>query len=202
MAAKILTAIPDSVFERVRNQIGIILLEELTNQKVLQPLVIPYDFTVTKESLIPTDESDAVNVNILLDSASYTSSTQKDAEGITRYFLDISTSGEETSTKAGSIISSERRDKFINMIGFIFRSAIYRTLGLPAGTIGNTTVESFATLDPYKKEDSSFTTFARVILSVKIYESSVAWTSVDLIGNNTTVKLELSNKGYKFVLNS
>lgn len=200
--AIISSIIPKSGFEIVRDQICSILLIELTNQKNLQGLAFPEDFDVLPESLIPTDSADKVTINVLLDSASYTGSTQKDAMGATSYFIDVTTVGEDGDGNSGSQNSAFLRDKFVAMIGYIFRSAYYRTMGLPAGTVGNVTVESFATLDPYKKEDSDFTTFARLRLSVRIYENSDAWGTVQLIGTNTTVKLDLTDKGYKFVFNN
>lgn len=202
MAALIQGIIPKSGFEIVRDAIGVILLTELTNQKNLQGAAFLEDINILSESLIPTDSVDPVTLNILLDSATYTGSTQKDAMGLTRYFVDISTSGIMNGASTGSQDSAQLRDKYVAMIGYIFRSAYYRTMGLPAGTVGNVTVESFATLDPYKKEDTDFTSFARVVLSVRIYEGAEAWNAVELIGTNTTVKLELTEKGYKFVFNN
>jgi hypothetical protein len=191
--------IPKQGFEYVRDAIGAILLIELTNQKTLQgntlfPEII--EGNILAESLVPEDSAFPLRINVLLDSATYGEMTQKDAMGRTLYFIDIFTSG----TSSGD--SAFRRDKFLGMIGYIFRSAQYRMLGLPAGLIGGTYIESFATLDPYKKEDTNFTSFARIQLAVRIYENAQAWDGVALVGNNTTVNLEMTDKGYIFVFNS
>lgn len=201
MAALLNGIIPKSGFELVRDAIGAILLTELTNQKTLQGTDFPEEINILAESLIPSDSADSVTINVLLDSATYGGMTQKDAMGRTLYFIDISTSGTEKSDTTGSTDSAFRRDRFVSMIGYIFRSAQYRMLGFDPGLIGGTYVESFATLDPYKKEDSDFTSFARIQLAVRIYENAQAWVGIEIVGNDSVVKLDLTDKGYKFVFN-
>lgn len=202
MSIRIQNIIPKQGFEIVGDAIGVILLEELTHQKSLQNF--PEELIILSEALIPQDSVDELVINILLDSATYGQITQKDAQGRTLYFIDVYTVGQKSADGAtsGSADSCKRRDKFLGMIMYIFRSAQYRTLGLQPGLIGGTYVESFATLDPYKKEDSDFTTFARIQLAVRIQEDTVAWAGVELLGENSMVNLDSTDKGYKYVFNS
>lgn len=191
--------IPKQGFELVRDAIGAILLIELNNQKTLQGnTAFPETITgnILAESLIAEDSAFPLRINVLIDSATYGNMTQKDAMGRNLYFIDIFTSGISSSD------SAFRRDKFLGMVNYIFRSAQYRMLGLPAGTVGGTYIESFATLDPYKKEDTNFTSFARIQLAVRIYENASAWDALALNGIGTTVNLELTDKGYIFVYNN
>lgn len=194
--------IPKQGFEIVRDKIGAILLDELTTQKTRQGSEFPEDINIYSEALPPQDSSEQVTINVLLDSATYGQITQKDAQGRTLYFIDIYSSGRQTSDTTGSQDSAYRRDKFLGMCMFIFRSAYYRTMDLPPGTIGGVYVESFATTDPIKKEDSDYTSFARIQLAVRIQEDAQAWTGINLIGNDTTVNLNQTTKGFKFVFNS
>lgn len=202
MASVLTGIIPKQGFEVCRDAIGAIILLELTAQKALQgntafPETIDGN-SVLLESLIPTDSANNLTINVLLDSTTYTNMTQSAAKGMTRYFVDLHVSG------LSSNESAFRRDKFIGMIAYIFRSAQYRTLGLPltAGLIGGVYVDNFATQDPHKKEDSDYTSFARLQISVSIQEDADVWASVPLEINNTVVSLEMSDKGYIFVFDN
>jgi len=196
MPSVIAGIIPKQGFEICRDAIGAIILVELTNQKTSQGNAFPEDIIVLAESLIPADAVDQVSINVLLDSANYSQQTQIDSQGRTLYFIDIYTSG------INSADSAFRRDKFLGMIGYIFRSAQYRLLGQTPGWIGGTYVESFATLDPSKKEDTNFTSFARIQLAVRIQEEGQAWTGVPFEINNTSVVLTETEKGYQYIFNN
>lgn len=191
MAALITGAIPKQGFEICRDAIGAIILTELTNQKVIQRSNFPEVINVLSESLTPFDAADQVAINVVLASSGYSQITQIDAQGKTLYALDIYTSG------INSGDSALRRDKFLGMIGFIFRSSYYRMLGLSPGLIGGTYVESFM-IGETKKEDSAYTSFAQLILSVRIQEEAQGWPGVAFDQNNSGITLELSAKGYKY----
>lgn len=197
MASVLTGVIPPSGYEICRDAIGAILLVELTEQKIRQGSNFPETIAgqILLESLIPTDSVNLVTINVVCDSATYSQHTQSESQGMNRYFIDIHTSGDSSGD------SAKRRDKFIGMIGYIFRSAQYRTLGLPVpqGLIGGVYVESFATADPHKKEDTDYTSFARIQIGVRIQEQAQAWEGVPLVINNTVVSLEMSDKGFIFV---
>jgi hypothetical protein len=200
MAALITNIIPKSGWEICRDAIGAILLIELTNQKTLQGNAFPEEIEgqIMLESLIPADSANQISINILPDSADYTDHTQSQATAMYRYFIDIYTSG------TSSEDSARRRDKFLSMCAYIFNSAFYRTLGLsaPQGLIGGVYTYKFQVTDPIKKEDTDFTSFARLQLHVKVQEVAGVWDGFDLLINNTSVKLENSDKGYIFVFDN
>jgi hypothetical protein len=189
--ALITGAIPKQGFEICRDAIGAILITELTSQKAIQGSAFPEPINVLSESLIPSDSRDIVTINVQLASSGYSQMTQIDAQGKTIYLVDIYTSG------VNSGDSAFRRDKFLGMIGYIFRSAYYRMLGLPAGLIGGTYVESFI-IGETKKEDSAFTSFAQMQISVRIQEEAQGWPGVALAQNNSGITLALTDKGYKY----
>ncbi len=200
MAAVITEVIPVSAYEICRDAIGAILLVELTAErlKVGTQLTEVIAGQITLESLIPTDSANEVSINILPDMGDYSEHTQNQATGMYRYFIDIHTAGK------GSGVSAMRRDKFMRYCMYIFRSAQYRTLGLPIpqGLIGGVYVNHFQVQDPEKREDTDYTTFARIHLGVKVQEVASMWVGVPLQINNTSVKLELTDKGYIFVFNN
>lgn len=196
MASLITGAIPKQGFELVRVAIGAIILTELTSQKAIQGSDFPEEIIVTSESLTPFDSVDQVAMNVMLASSGYSQMTQIDAQGRTIYLVDIYTSG----TNSGD--SAFRRDKFLGMIGFIFRSAYYRQLGLQTidpQLIGGTYVESFVIGETSKKEDSAFTSFAQLQIAVRIQEEAQGWPGVAFAQDNSAVTLALTAKGYQYV---
>jgi hypothetical protein len=201
MPALITTPIPQQGFEFVRDQIGAILKLEIANQKALDPSRFPETAEIWLERTIPADSSDEVSINVHVSGALYGNMTQMDAQGRTLYNIDIDTSGMQTELVTGSEVSVKMMHKYIGIVMYIFRSAFYRTLGLQ-GKIGGTYVEQFQTLDPNRKEDTDFTSFTRIQIAVRIQETTIPWQGLVLLGNDTTVKLDLTEKGYKFVLNN
>jgi len=201
MAAVIPGIIPTSGYQICRDAIGAIILLELTQQKINQGnTLFPETIAgqITLESMIPTDSVNEISINILPDEGEFIDHTQSQATGMYRYFIDIHTAGKSSAD------SALRRDKFMSMCLYIFNSAYYRTLGLPVpqGLIGGVYTKKFQVQDPHKREDSNYTSFARIQLMVKVQEVAGVWDGVPLQINNTIVKLELTNKGYIFVFNN
>lgn len=188
----IIGAIPKQGFEICRDQIGMIILTELTQHLLLQGSDFPEVINVLSESLTPFDSADQIAINVQLASSGYSQFTQIDAQGKTIYLVDFYTSG------TSSVDSATRRDKFLGMVGFIFRSAYYRTLGLPLGLIGGVYVESFTIGENNKKEDTCFTSFAQMQISVRIQEEAQGWPGVALAQNNSGITLNLTDKGFKY----
>lgn len=195
MASVITGIIPKQGFELCRDAIGAILLTELTAQKTRQGVAFPEDVIVLSESLPPADSSDFITINIMLESAIYSEMTQSEAQGKTMYLIDFYSSG------ASSTDSAYRLQKFIGMVGYIFRSAQYRMLGLPAGLIGGTYVEKFiiGQATESKKEDSGYASYGQLQLAVRIQEGAQAWTGVPLNDALSSVSLGLTDRGFQYV---
>lgn len=195
MASVITGIISKQGFELCRDAIGAILLTELTAQKTRQGNTdFPEDVIVLSEELPPADASDYMIMNIMLESATYSEITQSEAQGKTIYLIDFYSSG------SSSTDSSYRLQKFIGMVGYIFRSAQYRMLGLPAGLIGGTYVEKFiiGQATQSKKEDSSFTSYGQLQLAIRIQEGAQTWMGVPLNDALSSVSLGLSDKGFQY----
>jgi hypothetical protein len=205
MEPKIITIIPKSNFENVRDQVGLVLFTELSKQIGLGS--IP-DTDVLLESAAPANSGDNPAVNIILDSSNFLSGnhanaqnnqTQRSSQGYTTFFLDVTTSGVATEDKSAGQQSAFLNHRICGMCMYILMSSFYRTLGLPLGTIGGLYVDMLATADPHQKEDTDGTRFSRISIGVRILEESPAWQGVPLLENNTKVGLALTEKGYKFV---
>lgn len=195
MASLLTGIIPKQGFELCRDAIGAIILTELSAQKVRQGNTdFPEDVIVLSESLPPADASEYMTMNVMTASAAYSEITQSEAEGNTIYLVDFYSSGSSSGD------SSFRLQKFVGMVGYIFRSAQFRDLGLK-GLVAGTYVEKFTIGESIqsKKEDSAFTSFAQLQIAVRIQETAQVWAGVAFNQNNSSVILELTDKGYQYV---
>lgn len=200
MGAIITEPIPIQGFEIVLNKIGVILFEELANQKAIQP--IDGDFDVFLERQENYNISEDVVINVSLNNDNFTGKTQKDSQGLTGFFIDIYSKG----TMAYSLnASSNFRDKrmvYSGLIRYILSSTRYNKLGFEPGFIGGAYVDSINYESTPAGEDGAYVKFARINYSVRIQENQQNWLGVPLLGNDSTVKLAETDKGYKFEFNN
>lgn len=200
MAAIIEEIIPIQNFEFVLNKIGVILLEEITNQKAIQP--INSDFAVYIERQEPYSKEEDVVISVSCNSISYAGFNTKDLQGDTVFFVDIYCGGVESSTLSGNSDARIKIHKYVGMIRYILSSAKYLTLGFPMGFIGGKYLKSVQFDDNYGNQDGSFIRFARLTFNVRIQENQLNWDGTPLDGNDTQIKLNSTNKGFQLTFNN
>lgn len=198
--AQISLEIPKQGFEIVRDLIGAILKTELENQKILKSFSEPLNIYVGRST--PFQHSEILMVNVLLDSANYSQIHEKGVHGGTNYFIDIYCSAKESVENTGGFNSSLRRDTFLGMVRFILQDHHYKTLGLPNGLLMGTYVESFENFEPSNAQDTAFVKMARLVYNVRINENQSLWEGVLAQTAFSDVKLNETEKGYKYELNS
>lgn len=202
MSALITNIIPPDNFELVRDAIGAMLLLELTEQKSLAGPAFPEDVNIYRERIKPIQADESLYLNVLLDSATYGQYTPKDQQGRTIYFIDICTTGKASDDLTGDLDSSNRLHRFIRMCRYILASSLYPTLGITPGIVGGKYVESFATAEPIHLGESSYSRMGRISFAVRIQESQLLAIPEALAGSDTTVKLEETEHGYKYVFDT
>lgn len=204
--ALITEIIPAQGFEIVQKRIGEILLTELTNQKNIQG--ITSDFEVFLEREEPYDKSEDVMITVMLHGSDYSGFTPKDSQGLTSYIIDVFAGGAGTPTEQPSIYSRRKIFQYVGMIRYILSSAKYQNLGLPAGLIGGKYLESikfdidFSNFGNHSNYDGSFIRFARILFTVRIQENQAMWAGIPLLGNDTLVTLDDTNKGFQLKINN
>lgn len=200
MAAIITDIIPIQNFEIVLNKLGVILLEELTNQIDLQNLDNELGIFISRQE--PYGKEEDVMINITLDNSNYSGKTQKDRQGLTTYYVDVFCQGIESENQTGSTSSRITLMQYVGMIGFILSSTKYKTLGFENNLIGGTMVDSIQVQNNYGNQDANFISFARITFSARLQEVQDTWTGIELLGNDTNIKIDTTNKGYKLIFNS
>lgn len=200
MAAIITEIIPIQGFEIVLNKIGVILFEELTNQKNIQAITGDFDLFIERQE--PYDKAEDVVVNISLDNDNFTGKTQKDSQGLTSFFIDVYSKGFLAMKRDSSSYFRDKRSVYTGLIRYILSSTKYNKLGFEPGFIGGAYVDSISYESTPGNEDGSFVKFARINFSVRIQENQKNWSGVPLLGNDSSVKLAETNLGYKLTFNN
>ena len=194
--AKINESIPKQNFEIVRDVISAILKTELENQKILQNFDDEIDVYTGRST--PFQSSELLMINCLVDSSDFSSKHQQGVHGKVNYFIDIYCSSAEKENQDGGYLSTEKRDKFLGMIRYILDHHFYITLGLPSGFIMGTSVEGFENFETPNQNDAAFVKMSRLTFGVRMTENQSLWSGVNIAGIFTDVKLDLTNKGYKY----
>ena len=191
--------IPEQNFEKVRDIIGIILKDELENQKVLQPIRFTEDINIFTSRTTPFQQSEILMINISCYNANYTSITQSNNQGGVNYNIDIFSSAKESGSNNGGLNSAMIRDKYNGAIRYILSSTKYNTLLLPLGTIMGTSINGFENFEVPNSLDTSFNQMCRITFNVRMTENQALWEGVSVNGLNTTVKIDLTDKGYQLI---
>lgn len=187
--------IPAQGFEIVLNKIALIIFEEIVNQEQIQNLDSTSEVYIERQE--PYDKSEDVIINVSCSNANYTGN-KKDSQGNTIYHIDVycRSFNQEVS---GSYDSRLKLHRYVGMIRYILSSSKYHALDLPNGLIGGKYIDSISFDDNYGNQDGAYIRFARLIFSVRIQEYQNLWDSVPLLGNDTTVKIDLTNLGFKLI---
>lgn len=191
--------IPEQNFEKVRDIIGVILKDELENQKALQPSRFTEDINIFTARTTPFQQSEILMINVSCDNGNYTSITQSNNQGGVNYNIDIFSSAKESGSNNGGLNSAMIRDKYNGAIRYILSSTKYNTLLLPLGAIMGTAINSFENFEVPNSLDTSFNQMCRITFNVRMTENQALWDGVSVNGLNTTVKIDLTDKGYQLI---
>ena len=200
MASIIDNLITEQGFELVNTKLGVILLEELTNQKN-NFNAFENDFEVFVGRQEAYGKSEDVVINVSFDNASFSDKTQHYVQSSDTFFIDIYCQGISTSGMSSSVQADRLGLRIAGIIRSILSSTKYNTLGLERGLIGGTMVESIQSSNQFNEQDSNSIKFVRITFSARIRESQEMWVGIDLLGNDSNIKLNLTNKGYQLTFN-
>lgn len=192
--------IPLQGFDVVEKRIGAILLSEISNQISLQSL--DDEIGVYLERTIEYDKSEGVVFNVSANTGSYAGQNQSGSQGTISYTIDIYNHGTESSVKSGDADSLDRQNRYLGICRYIFNSTKYKTLDFPYGFVTGVYVESFQKDSSMNKDQSDYIRMVQLVLSVRVTEDQEMWESQPLSGNDTTIFLEDTDKGYKLIFNN
>lgn len=196
--AKINTIIGTRKFEQIRDQIGAILADELSNQFVLSS-DSDLDADVFIDRTIPINASECPLVNVMLARGSFDSHQELQKDGNYTYHIDVYSRGKSSNTTNGDEVSALSLQKLMGVIDAILSDHQYHALDFAKPSISNRHVESFSISDPTRDNDANHMMMGRVVLNVRVVETTDPLVGLILDRNDTTVKLHNTEKGYLFI---
>ena len=190
--------IPAQGFEVVRDAIGAILKDEIENQKSLKGICQNTEVFVGRST--PFQHAEVVMINVLFDGFNTSNFHEQGVHETAIYYVDLYVSAKETVQKDGGYNATALRDFYMGMIRYILQDHHYCRLGLLNNGIMGTYVDSLENFEPVNAQDSAFVKMGRLTFRVRINETQSLWEGVLVQDSFTDVKLDLTDKGYKFEL--
>ena len=195
MAANINYIIPQQQFELIRDQIGLIIALELSNQYILQPTQDVLNAKVFLERFIPFDDTELPAINIYFDKETFSAKNHLSAVGDLQYNIDCHVLANDEDGKRGDYESSIKLHKLLGTIRYILASAEYLRLGLTAGIVEKKEITSIA-VAPSNVQDSNHINIGRISFSVRSSESVQELSGSPVESIQTNAKIESTDKGY------
>ena len=192
--------IPVQNFELIRDRIAEIAALELANQKTLINSSDPVN--VFKESLSNFNHAEVLRVNVMYDGSGDVDEHQAGSMNQSRYFIDVYAAGKAGAAISGGEDSSTRLHRCLGRLRYIFSNTVYRTLGFNPGVIGSVNVNSIQIAGLDRNDDTSNITMGRFSLHVNHNETQALETGVQMQEALTAVKLDLTEQGFKYSINS
>lgn len=200
MAALITALIAAQSFELVRDKVGAILALELANQVTLGGDDV-LGAEVWKERIIPFDKTELPAINVTVMEGNYDGQTVKQADGTYTILIDGEVNAKSTSANDGDKLAMLKCQKLMGCIRAIIQDPQYRTLGYAQGFVMSRQITKIAFGNKYQG-DALNTVMGRLMLTVKVPETTELLEAVEIGGSDTTVKLEETEKGYKWTVNA
>ncbi len=198
--------IPQKAFEIIHDRIGAILLDELDNQfrwTYLPDLDRIVTRGIFKERDIPFSEGELPALNVMLERGDYSFQTLKQLDGDYRYIIEATFTsearGDAKGANRGDTLAMTRMQRVLGIIHGIFMSPKYRTLGFNQPFIKNRHFENIYFGRPLK-QDAWHTVVGRLTLVVGVPETTDVVDGTLAAGFDTHVKLDLTEKGYIWIL--
>jgi hypothetical protein len=203
--ALITAPIPIQAFELIRNRIGEILIEELSNQVSVysdQTLAL----NVYIERSVPLDKTELPAINVNFAGGPLDSKNIKDGSNSYAYNIDVYTSAKATDLQSGDEKSAIACQRIIGACRSIILNPVYKTLGFATGAnafISRVTAREISVLDPAAgKQDADSTHMERLVIIVSCTEIESLIIPSNIDGYDARVTIDNGSFGYKYTGNA
>jgi len=190
--------IPQQNFELIRDRIGLILADELSNQLAkhgdasLNPTV-----GIERYKSFNITELNFLSVNLARGPFDNKNAIQVDGSYL--YNIDGYVSAKSTDSDDGDNLSSIKLQRILGMVRAILENPGYDTLAFVRGNIGHTEVQELTIAEPDRTE-KEHVMMGRLNFLVRASEDVELTTPPNIALSTTTIKLELTEKGYVYIV--
>lgn len=198
----IVDVIPPQGFEIVRDRIGEILFDEISSQ-VAQSYNTDIDAQVYVERSNQIDKTELPLINISLSTGSYDNKNQGNLNGTYIFDIDAYTHSKSTEDESGDVLAALKLQRILGVCRAILENPVYKTLGYMPGFIIRTGCSDINIAIPGAgKLDTLNTLMGRLSFTVVLIENTELIVPVLIAGYDTSIKMVLTNTGYKYVGNT
>lgn len=190
--------IPKQGFEIVGEQLGAIITMEIANQRFIKNLTESLGMFYERDS--PYDKSEGVMINTRYDGTNFDNRTQGNTNAPSIFHIDVYANSPSKQGQRGDGLAVALVKQYLGMIRYILSSTKYKSLLLPAPTIGRVYVDQIQMYDLEANQDAKNIRMGRLVLMVQLYETQELWGASILTGNDTGVRLAEADSGYKYEL--
>lgn len=190
--------IGESAFEKIRNRLYEIVVDELEQQSAITYDDDFLDATVYLERMVPFQLSEMPAVNISFVSGDADKETKNTADRTYGFNIDFYGASPTTSTERGDLRASMRVQRLMAVVDAILRDKRYITLQFQKPFIMNTRVESVKIGNPTDTKDAANVVLGRLVFNVRVPECVQDIEPRDLPGYSTQVLIDESSSGYVY----
>jgi hypothetical protein len=190
--------IPQQSFELIRDRIGEILIEELTEQveKLYQEELLS---DVYIERVIPIDKTELSVINVIFAGGKLNAENVKDGNLEYIYNVDVYTNSKSNANADSDKVSALKGQRMLGVCRAILRNSGYRTLGFtPGQVVTRVSIRDISVVENLK-QDANSTYMGRLVVAVNAIERTSVLDGLDLQRSTTIYKIAETDKGYKFV---
>ena len=196
--AKITEIIGTQSFELIRERLGFILADELSNQAAMT-YNEDLDATVYIERFVAVSHSECPVVNVSLAKGDFDNYTQINHHGSYMFNVDIYTAKPSTTNEDGDYLSTIANHKLAGVCKAIILNPIYYILDFAPGFIEHRSVIDLNIGKPDRTPETDSLVMSRFTVLVKCKEDlNVINNIVTLLGSETGVRIGLTDKGYAY----
>jgi hypothetical protein len=188
--------IPEQNFEKIRDQIALILADEFANQLALigDPELNP---TIYTERSVALDHTNFPAVNVQMGEALYPSTYIDKQDTDVQFYIDIYTKAPTTASKRGDEQSNDKCARIAGMVRAILMNPGYVRLGFAPPSIMHREVSRIMT-PQYREKEINNMKILRIIVTVKTIEDVELLTAVNVQESHTTVIIDDTGNGYQY----
>lgn len=196
---KITTAIAPRVHEIIRDRVAYIIADEYGYQTN-----ITYDlpqmpvYTHRYKPVMPDELPIAVVTN---STGNFDNQTVIKSDGTFTISIDVYQNGVSSDDQGGDEVASIAAHRIAGVVMGILEDPIYKILDFDPGFIMSSHVTSFESGE-IDRQDSTSINAVRITLTVKAVQSEKTQNAIPIAGNDTTVMMGESEKGYFYQFNS
>lgn len=196
--SKILNPIPPQGFEIVRDRIALILTTELSAQFSLTGEQ-DNNATVYLERTVPVNQSEMPIVNVGVQRSDLSSQSVVQTQETILFNIDVYHKSKTVGDLDGDSLANLKMQRLLGICRAILENPVYKRLDFdPAISFIENRVITSIEIGESKRGDALSTSVGRIVFSVRIPEVTQLLLGEILGGTDTEIRLELTDKGYKY----